>query len=162
MATGKNKRPRQAEISESTRYRGSTTEREGAKEKGVGGRRWRAEKPREKLIYVSCAYCRMHIYRRAHFRASDPRIEKKDDYLHRDTSSLNRLFYLLIYLPVMRAACVPCSSTAMSFPFLFAFSYFAREHFCGREGRLLIRIESLNIKCDGSKLSRYRNRIRPK
>lgn len=31
-----------------------------------------------------------------------PRILKEDDYLHRDTSSLSRLVYLLIYFPVLR------------------------------------------------------------
>lgn len=65
---------------------------------------------REKLVHVPqrilpCAYLQTPC-------TFAPRILERDDYLHRDTSSLSRLVYLLIYFPVLR--CVPVSSSAVS------------------------------------------------
>lgn len=81
-----------------TRWRRKTKERR---------RRWREDQDdredREKLIYVPCTYYAVCIFTDACTFA--PRIleSEKDDYLHRDTSSLNRLVYLLIYFSVARA-----------------------------------------------------------
>lgn len=75
---------------------------EGEKEE-VARRPRRDREDREKLIYVPCTYYAVCIFTDACTFA--PRIleSEKDDYLHRDTSSLNRLVYLLIYFSVARA-----------------------------------------------------------
>lgn len=110
---------------------------------------------REKLIYVPCTYCRCaYLQTRALSRLAILESEK-DDYLHRDTSSLNRLVYLLIYLSVV--LCVPYSSIDVSLAFLFFYSFFfflssflsySRENVFARALRKTVNNrESLNLKC---------------
>jgi len=80
-----------------------------------------------------------------------PRIleSEKDDYLHRDTSSLNRLFYLLIYLFVAHMYYIYHAdplNLAMIVSFSFYFFSFAWEFvFTGQKKRLSIYI----IDCYG-------------
>lgn len=71
---------------------------ERTKEKVGGG-----EKHRENLIYVSCAYCRMYIYRHMHFRASDPRIEERRLFASRHLFAKPAV--LFTYLPPRHAVC---------------------------------------------------------
>lgn len=101
---------------------------------GTGGTEGRKEKVGdgvkmtrlEKSSYTFRAHTAVCIFTDACTFAPQILESEKDDYLHRDTSSLNWLFYLLIYLPVAHACyviCMPYSSTAMSLAFVFAFSY---------------------------------------
>jgi len=77
---------------------------------------------------------------------------EKDDYLHRDTSSLNRLVYLLIYLSV--ALCVPYSSIDVSLGsplFLLLFSFFLiRDNVFARTLRKTVNMGRVQISnaCD--------------
>lgn len=88
---------------------------------------------REKLVYVPCTYFlpgRPCAYLQT--RALSRLESEKDDYLHRDTSSLNRPVYLLIYLSV---SCALFHRCVFSFPlsFFFFFHFYslllARERF---------------------------------
>lgn len=61
------------------------------------GQRWKGRKERdwEKLAHITvCIFADTCTFA--------PRILEEDDYLHRDTSSLSRLVYLLIYFLVIR------------------------------------------------------------
>lgn len=61
------------------------------------GQRWKGRKERdwEKLAHITvCIFADTCTFA--------PRILEEDDYLHRDTSSLSRLVYLLIYFLVLR------------------------------------------------------------
>lgn len=109
---GKNKRSRREDLGEYKIFRTGRSRRTEGRERmrmrtrrktKERKRRWREDRDdedREKLIYVPCTYYAVCIFTDACTFA--PRIleSEKDDYLHRDTSSLNRLVYLLIYFSV--------------------------------------------------------------
>lgn len=82
--------------------------------------------PRKAHIRSVHILCRMHIYRRVHFRASDPRIGERRLFASRHLVA--KPAGLFTYLPLRRArARVHSLSRLLSFP-LYLFS-FARERF---------------------------------
>jgi len=114
--------------------------------KEVARRRWGPRK-----AHIRSAHILPYAYLQTQCTFA-PRIleSEKDDYLHRDTSSLNRPVYLLIYLSVARSVCrAPPPMSLACPPLLFLIR--ARERALLARTRALretANIESLDFKCD--------------
>lgn len=133
---GKNKRSRRAEILESTRYSGLVgrgTERGKEKtEEGRGrGRKKVARRrrgPRKAHIRSAHILCHMHIYRRVHFRASDPRIGERRLFASRHlvAKPAGLFTYLLLRHTVVYAVLLKSPTSLAS---LFTFSHSPKNVF---------------------------------
>lgn len=120
---------------------------EGEKEE-VARRPRRPRGPRKAHIRSVHILCRMHIYRRVHFRASDPRIGERRLFASRHLVA--KPAGLFTYL-LLRRARVRSLSRLLSFP-LYLFS-FARERFRTdlRETANIGRKKGLDLARDRSK-----------
>ena len=77
-------------------------------------RRWREDVTRfEKSWYTFRAhrYCRMYIYRRVHFRASDPRIGERRLFASRHLVAKPAVLFTYLLLPRTHVLRIPCWSS---------------------------------------------------